>query len=117
MTDLQKLGQEHRPGQLPPVGTKLTAKHAGRTYQAEIIHDKEADRPMVKLGQKVYRSLSTAASSVTGHAMNGWTFFGLKPVARAEAGARPPEPAAAPRTRRAPAKKRSAAKRGSRRSK
>lgn len=102
MTDLKKLGEEHSPGQLPPVGTKLPARWKGKTYAAEIVDDKEAGRSMVRLGGKLYRSLSIAASSVTGHAMNGWTFFGLKPIVRAAAGAspaptRPPRRSAAQR--------------------
>lgn len=100
MTDLKKLGEEHGPGQLPPVGTHLKATHKGKDYTAEIVQDKEADRPMVKLGGKLFRSLSTAAASVTGHAMNGWTFFGLKPIVR-PAGATPgperPKPKASKR--------------------
>jgi hypothetical protein len=32
----------------------------------------------VKIGDTTYRSLSAAATAITGHATNGWIFWGLK---------------------------------------
>jgi len=62
--------------QLPPAGTILTATHKGEAHTATIVEAK--DRPAgraVKYGDQLFPSLSAAASAVTGHATNGWTFL------------------------------------------
>jgi hypothetical protein len=40
--------------------------------------DRDTGRVAVKVGDTTYRSLSGAASAITGHATNGWIFWGLK---------------------------------------
>jgi hypothetical protein len=63
-------------GQLPPVGTTLTATYRGQSHTAVIVEAK--DRPAgraVKYGDQLFASLSAAAKAVTGHSANGWVFW------------------------------------------
>jgi hypothetical protein len=47
--------------------------------EAEVVSvDCTTGRVAVKVGDTTYRSLSTAATAITGHATNGWIFWGLK---------------------------------------
>jgi hypothetical protein len=52
-----------------PVGTRLRFKRRDRTTTATVVQDG------IKLGKKVYRSPSGAASAVTGGPVNGWAVW------------------------------------------
>jgi hypothetical protein len=64
---------------LPPVGTVLTHRFSLSTKQTIVATIVEASQfpegKGVKLGDKVYRSLSGAAQAATGTSLNGWIFW------------------------------------------
>ena len=65
----------------PKPGDRLTHRFRKRQGQveAEVVSvDRTTGRVAVKVGDTTYRSLSTAAAALTGHATNGWIFWGLK---------------------------------------
>ena len=66
---------------IPAVGEVLTHKFRKRKGEAhaEVIGvDEAAGRVAVRVNGKEYRSLSAAASSVSGGSHNGWIYWGLK---------------------------------------
>lgn len=68
----------------PSVGQKLVHRFRKKEFEdkevvAEVVAvDEEKGTVVVRVGSKVYPSLSTAANSITGGATNGWIFWGLK---------------------------------------
>ena len=66
---------------IPVVGEVLTHKFRKRKGEshAEVIGVDEATaRVAVRVNGKEYRSLSAAASAVSGGSHNGWIYWGLK---------------------------------------
>ena len=61
---------------LPPVGTKLTGRFKGITYNSKIVEDKSnaSGKAVLYLGQK-YRTLTAAAVAITKQPTNGWRFW------------------------------------------
>jgi len=60
---------------LPPAGTTLSATFKGQTYAATIVEAEDfAEGRAVEYEGVGYRSLSSAAKAIAGHAMNGWRF-------------------------------------------
>ena len=61
---------------LPPFGTSLTAKHNGQLYEAKIIRSKKnSEKPAILFRDKEYKTMSAAAITITGYAVNGWRFW------------------------------------------
>lgn len=85
---LEKLGEELdggdrkksriRADQMPIVGTRLIREYQGVEYVVTVTRDgfEWQGRP--------YQSLSSIARAITGTRWNGWVFFGLKNVRRAQ---------------------------------
>lgn len=66
---------------LPAVGQTLVHRNAktGEVVSAKVIEVDEAKGTVrVRVGEKEYPSLSTAAKAVTGTSTNGWIYWGLK---------------------------------------
>ena len=66
---------------MPKVGVVLTHKFRKRKGEAhaEVIGvDEATGRVAVRVNGKEYRSLSAAASAVSGGSHNGWIYWGLK---------------------------------------
>lgn len=69
------------PKRWPMVGDRLV--HRFRRRSGEVVGhvlsiDQTSGRISVRVGKKVYGSLSAAATDVMGHEVNGWIFWGLK---------------------------------------
>ena len=62
--------------ELPPVGTTLQGRFKGETRTATIVEaqDLPAGKAVQYEGGR-YPSLSAAAKAITGHAINGWSFW------------------------------------------
>jgi len=62
--------------ELPPVGTTLHGRSKGETRTATIVEaqDLPAGKAVQYEGGR-YPSLSAAAKAITGHAINGWSFW------------------------------------------
>ena len=67
-------GGRARP--LPPIGTELRAFHKGKPRSAAIVEsiDLSSGRG-VRIGRRVYASLSAAGTAITGYPVNGWLFW------------------------------------------
>lgn len=64
---------------LPPVGTILRASRSGMKYEAPVVSAPELKGGKgVRLGNKVYGSLSGAARAITGNMVNGWKFWQIE---------------------------------------
>ena len=64
---------------LPASGTILTGKLKGIQYRARIVEASGfPEGKAVSLGDKLYRSLTAAATSVTKTSVNGWRFWEIK---------------------------------------
>ncbi|WP_143131324.1 DUF4357 domain-containing protein [Noviherbaspirillum humi] len=66
---------------LPKIGDKLIHNFRKREgcITAEVISvDAKRGNVTLKIGQEIYSSLSSAAQAISGHANNGWTYWGLK---------------------------------------
>lgn len=80
-------------------GTKLEWTRRGKTHHADVV--KEDGNFLIRIGRQTFKSLSSAASSISGHAERGgatWRRAGEKlpllgrvTYAKAEAGATPRE--------------------------
>ena len=65
----------------PKPGDRLTHRFRKRQGQveAEVVSvNRDTGRVAVKVGDTIYRSLSSAAAAIAGSATNGWIFWGLK---------------------------------------
>jgi hypothetical protein len=65
----------------PKAGDKLVhafRKRSGQVVAEVVAVDKKNRKVSVRIGSKLYPSLSAAAQVVSGHASNGWLYWGLK---------------------------------------
>lgn len=65
----------------PRVGDKLVhrfRKRPGHVVAEVTAVDKKGGKVSVRIGNKVYPSLSAAAQAMSGSASNGWMYWGLK---------------------------------------
>ena len=58
-----------------PVGKRMKASYRGKTYEAVVVE--EDGKHALKVGDRTFKSLSAAGSSITGSACRGGVFFGL----------------------------------------
>ena len=58
-----------------PVGKRMMASYRGKTYEAIVVE--EDGKHALKVGDRTFKSLSAAGSSITGSACRGGVFFGL----------------------------------------
>lgn len=58
-----------------PVGKRMKASYRGKTYEAVVVE--EDGKHALKVGDRMFKSLSAAGSSITGSACRGGVFFGL----------------------------------------
>ena len=64
---------------LPKVGTKLKGRYKSKAFEATVVSvQPNSGGVAVDVNGVSYRSLSGAAKAITGHAVNGWRFWGLK---------------------------------------
>jgi len=64
---------------LPALGATLTGTSKGVQYKAKIVEASSfPDGKAVSLGNKLYRSLTAAATAVTKTSINGWLFWKIK---------------------------------------
>jgi len=64
---------------LPSPGDVLVGRYKGESIRSVVVHvSAEGSKVAVRIGKKTYRSLSSAAKSVTGNWVNGWVFWGLE---------------------------------------
>lgn len=64
---------------LPAVGTQLTHRYKGRTFVANIVADAASrEGRAVAFDGKRYATLTAAARSITGYAVNGWVFWNTR---------------------------------------
>jgi hypothetical protein len=70
----QKASRERLARELPPVGTRLSARYRGEEVSAEVV-SAEDDAQAVECQGARYRSLSAAAKAITGNSVNGWRFW------------------------------------------
>jgi len=62
--------------ELPDVGTVLVAKFKGDQYKAKVVNDKStAGGKAIKYDDKLYPSMTAAATAITNHNKNGWKFW------------------------------------------
>jgi hypothetical protein len=62
--------------ELPPLGTKLVGKSRHQEYEAVIVKSSSNPKQRVlRVQDREFSSLSGAASTITGHAINGWIFW------------------------------------------
>lgn len=67
--------------QWPRVGDRLIHQYRKKPGHAEaevVSVDKKSGAISLRVGDKVYPSLSSAAQALSGAAANGWTYWGLK---------------------------------------
>lgn len=65
----------------PHVGDRLVhrfRKKPGEVIAEVIAVEKKTGRVALRIGNKVFQSLSTAAEAVSGSVTNGWIYWGLK---------------------------------------
>jgi uncharacterized protein (DUF697 family) len=65
----------------PKPGDRLVHKFRKRAgeIEAQVISvDRDSGRIAVEVDDKIYPTLSAAGSAISGHATNGWTYWGLK---------------------------------------
>lgn len=65
----------------PSPGDRLVhrfRRRAGEVVAEVLSVNQQSGKISVKVNGEVYRSLSAAGKSVSGHATNGWIFWGLK---------------------------------------
>ena len=77
--------------QWPKPGDRLVHRFRKRPGEivAEVVSvDKHSGKVAVRVEGKDYPTLSAAAANVTGHATNGWVFWGLKKQRGKPAGSR-----------------------------
>lgn len=66
---------------LPKIGDQLVhkfRKKPGSVVAKVISVDAESGEVSVQIEGKTYASLSAAAQAISGHASNGWTYWGLE---------------------------------------
>ena len=62
--------------ELPDVGTVLVAKYRGNQYEAKVVKDKNTDGgKAIEYGDKLYPSMTAAATAITINNVNGWRFW------------------------------------------
>jgi hypothetical protein len=80
------------------IGTQLTAKYKGQTYQATLVESEAGSRYKLDDGRE-FKSPSAAGSAVmNGNACNGWAFWSLAGEQTSENSTQPTS-APTPRTR------------------
>ena len=72
----QKASQLRPARELPPAGTRLSARYRGQEFIAEVIASEggEGARVLEFQGSQ-YASLSAAAKAITTNSVNGWRFW------------------------------------------
>ena len=54
-----------------------------KVVEGEVVEvDKNTGKITIRVGRKVYSSLSAAAADLSGYPANGWVFWGLKKVGK-----------------------------------
>jgi len=72
----QKASRERPARELPPVGTRLSGRHRGQEFSAEVVAAEGGEGAhAVECQGARYRSLSAAAKAITGNSVNGWRFW------------------------------------------
>lgn len=77
---------------LPKIGDQLVhkfRKRPGSVIAKVVSVDTESGEVSVQIGSQTYASLSAAAQAISGHASNGWTYWGLekqRPKSRLKSG-------------------------------
>ena len=62
--------------ELPPIGTRITCKFKGKQYHALIVAASDLPHGRgVEYKGKMYSTLSSAASAITGFPTNGWRYW------------------------------------------
>ena len=61
------------------VGTKLIAKYKKEEYRAEVVAGEEGKVKYQLADGKEFKSLSSAGTSITTKACNGWNFWSIEP--------------------------------------
>ena len=62
-----------KPHKTPKIGKIFKREFKGEVYQMTVVND--ADGIRYKVDNKIYRSPSAAAKSITNDAVNGWRFW------------------------------------------
>jgi hypothetical protein len=70
----QKPSRERPARELPPPGTRLSARYRGQELSAEVVAAEDGAHAVECQGAR-YRSLSAAAKAITGNSVNGWRFW------------------------------------------
>ena len=71
-----KSTRKHYNRELPPLGTKLTGKMRKQEYEAVIAKSSlNPKKRVLSCDGREFSSLSSAATTITGHATNGWVFY------------------------------------------
>ena len=72
----QKASQARPARELPPAGTRLSARYRGQEFIAEVVmaEGSEGARVLDFQGAQ-YASLSAAAKAISGNSVNGWRFW------------------------------------------
>ena len=64
---------------LPNPGDVLIGHYKGEAVKGVVVAvSEERSSVSLRIGKRVFRSLSSAAKSVTGNWVNGWVFWGLE---------------------------------------
>jgi hypothetical protein len=72
----QKASRARPARELPPTGTRLSARYRGQEFIAEVVTAEggEGARVLEFQGAR-YASLSAAGKVITGNSVNGWRFW------------------------------------------
>ena len=72
----QKASQARPVRDLPPTGTRLSARYRGQEFIAEVVTAEGGEGARVLESQGAqYASLSAAGKAITGSSVNGWRFW------------------------------------------
>lgn len=72
----QKASRLRPARELPPTGTRLSARYRGQEFIAEVVTAEGGEGARVlEFEGSQYASLSAAAKTISGNSVNGWRFW------------------------------------------